>query len=62
MNKVCIPIINCHSGNTFKIEGIWFCNQVFLEYLGTCVCVGVAIVPKWTSLDENKDKSVYWVY
>ena len=61
MNKVCIPFIYCHSGNTFKIEGIWSVSKYFCCILER-VCVEVGIVPKWTSLDENNDKSVYWSY
>ena len=53
MNKVCIPIIKCYSGNTFKIEGIWSVIKYFCCILKS-VCVGVGIVPIWTSLDENK--------
>ena len=61
MNKVCIPIINCHSGNTIKIEKIWSVIKYFC-CISKRVCLGVGIVPKWTSLDEKEDKSVYWVY
>ena len=29
VNKVCILIINCHSVNKFKIEGLWFVFKTF---------------------------------
>ena len=37
VNKVCISILNCQSGNNFKNEGVWFvaksfCYDIFTNF------------------------------
>ena len=45
VNKVCISIINCHSGNTFKIEGFLFVFKSFCSYNGKNIML--KSVGKW---------------